>query len=383
MSGRYIIPTVRYRHGCLELIDQTLLPGREEIIRLRTVDAVVEAIGTLRVRGAPAIGVAGAYGLLVAIEEAFGGDGPVFHSRVPEEPTSGEGGVAQRASWPDCNELVRALEGAAKRITAVRPTAANLSWAVRRAMHVVREQHTAADLLRALLAECDAILCEDLRMCRALGAHGAALIGDGSSILTHCNTGGLATSGFGTALGIVFAAVAGGRTVRVYADETRPLLQGARLTAWECRRAGIPVTVLVDGAAASLFAAGRVDCVIVGADRIAANGDTANKVGTLAVAVLANRYGVPFYVAAPSSTIDASRQSGADIPIEQRDAEEVLQFAGTLVAPGDINVYNPAFDVTPANLISGIITERGVTLPPYAFCAGGAEGSEAHRGGGA
>ena len=226
-------------------------------------------------------------------------------------------------------------------------------------------------MLRALRDEAVAIYNEDLDMCRALGRHGSELIEDGASIMTHCNAGGLATSGFGTALGVIFAAVEAGKSVRVYADETRPLLQGARLTAWECRRRNVPVTVLVDGAAASLMGRGGVSCVVVGADRIAANGDTANKIGTCTAAVLAKRFDVPFYVAAPTSTIDTSIKSGAEIPIEERPADEVLSFAGVQVAPEEADAYNPAFDVTPAELISAIITENGIFTPPYSFEAPG------------
>jgi methylthioribose-1-phosphate isomerase len=202
-------------------------------------------------------------------------------------------------------------------------------------------------------------------MCFAIGRHGAALLDDGDSVLTHCNTGGLATSGYGTALGVVFAAVEGGKKIHVYADETRPLLQGARLNAWECAERGIPVTVLCEGAAASLMREGRVSCVIVGADRIAANGDTANKIGTLTLAIAAGRFGVPFYVAAPSSTIDPAIADGSAIPIEQRAEDEVRLFRGVAIAPGAARAYNPAFDVTPRDLITAFITEKGVIQPPF------------------
>jgi methylthioribose-1-phosphate isomerase len=222
-------------------------------------------------------------------------------------------------------------------------------------------------LLDALLAEADAILREDLAMGRAMAAHGATLVGDDDAVLTHCNTGGLATGGIGTALGAVFAAAARGARVRVFAGETRPLLQGARLTAWECRARGIPVTVLVEGAAASLLASGRASCVMVGADRIARNGDTANKVGTLGLAVLARRFDVPFYVVAPTSSIDSSLADGARIPVEHRDGDEVARVGGVRVAPEGAGAYNPAFDVTPADLVSAIVTERGVHRPPFDF----------------
>jgi methylthioribose-1-phosphate isomerase len=212
-----------------------------------------------------------------------------------------------------------------------------------------------------------AIHAEDIDMCRRLGNHGAALLRDGDGVITHCNTGGLATGGFGTALGVVFAAHSQGKRIHVYADETRPLLQGARLTAWECREVGVDVTVLVDGAAASLLASGQVACAITGADRIAANGDSANKIGTLALALAAARFQVPFYIAAPSSTIDPSLASGGLIPIEQRNPNEVRAFAGATSTPAGVDAYNPAFDVTPHDLIAGIITEDGVHRPPYRF----------------
>jgi methylthioribose-1-phosphate isomerase len=330
------------------------------------VDAVCEAIRSLRVRGAPALGVAGAYGLLVALEEAFAGDAPIFHSAVPDEASSPAPGPLR--AGVDIPAMRAALEDASARILATRPTAINLGWALCRMAGVYGDRwNDPAGLAAALLAEADAIHREDLEMCVTLGRHGGTLLADGDAVLTHCNTGGLATSGFGTALGVVFTAAQDGKKVRVYADETRPLLQGARLTAWECRRNGIPVTVLVEGAAASLLASGKVSCVIVGADRIAANGDTANKVGTLGLAILAKRYGVPFYVAAPSSTIDRAVPDGDAIPIEQRSATEVTAFGGVATAPGDADAFNPAFDVTPGELIAGIITEEGVLRPPYDF----------------
>jgi methylthioribose-1-phosphate isomerase len=334
------LPTVRFSGGCLRIIDQTLLPARYEILSLASVDAVCEAIRSLRVRGAPAIGIAGAYGILVALLEAR---------------TKGLG------------DLHEYLVDATRRIGATRPTAVNLSWALHRMRSVCENVTEGGDLIAALTREADAILEEDLAMSAAMTAHGATLIADDGAVLTHCNTGGLATGGGGTALGAVFAAAADRRRVHVYANETRPLLQGARLTAWECAQRGIPVTVLVEGAAASLLASGRIACVLVGADRIAANGDTANKVGTLGLAVLARRAGVPFYVVAPSSSIDASLPSGASVEIEHRGHDEVVRFAGLATAPEGIAAYNPAFDVTPAELIDAIVTERGVHRPPYHF----------------
>lgn len=361
-----IIPTIRLKKGAAEIIDQTLLPVEYRIIRLASVADVCEAITALRIRGAPALGIAGAYGLLVAVEERWGGDGVYFFD--------GDTGLDRVGAFPGTvavEELRAVLERNKDVIAATRPTAVNLHWALERMAAVYRrEWESGGAMLRALLDEAVAIHDEDLNMCRALGAHGAELLHDGDAVLTHCNTGGLAASGYGTALGVVFAAVESGKKIRVYADETRPLLQGARLTAWECARRNIPVTVLVDGASASLLSREKVSCVLVGADRIAANGDTANKVGTLNLAIVAKRFGVPFYVAAPSSTIDASLPDGTKIPIEERPADEVKTFAGVSVAAREADVYNPAFDVTPGELIAGIITENGVARPPFDFSAG-------------
>ncbi len=334
------LPTVRFADGRLRIIDQTLLPGRYQIISLATLDAVCEAIRALRVRGAPAIGIAGAYGLLVALSEAR---------------TKG------------LDDLRECLADATRRIGTTRPTAVNLAWALDRMRGVWTRDHDGRALADVLAREAHAILNEDLAMSAAMTAHGAALLRHGDAVLTHCNTGGLATGGGGTALGAVFAAAAEGKDVAVFANETRPLLQGARLTAWECAQRGIPVTVLVEGAAASLLSSGEVASVWVGADRIAANGDVANKVGTLGLAILARRAGVPFYVVAPSSSIDVSRVSGASIPIEHRAHDEVVRFGGLATAPDGVAAYNPAFDVTPAELVDAIITEHGVHRPPFHF----------------
>jgi methylthioribose-1-phosphate isomerase len=362
MNALTAIPTVRFAHGRLRIIDQTLLPARYEIIALASVDAVCEAIKSLRVRGAPAIGVAGAYGLLVAVEEIWGRNARMFDSGI-----SDAGDVhAPRLDMPgaiDVDELKTALDAAADRIVATRPTAVNLAWAVNRMRAVWKDENDAHEICRRLVTEADAILREDLDMGRAMTSHGASLLKNGDRVLTHCNTGGLCAGGIGTALGVVFAAVANGATVSVFADETRPLLQGARLTAWECRERGIPVTVLVDGAAASLLASGQVSCVLVGADRIARNGDTANKVGTLGVAIIAKQFKIPFYVVAPTSTIDASLRDGSGIPVEQRAGSEVIQL-------DRVGAYNPAFDVTPAQFITAIVTERGVHRPPFDWGGG-------------
>jgi methylthioribose-1-phosphate isomerase len=326
--------------GRLELLDQTLLPVRLVWLECPDVDTVVEAIRSLRVRGAPAIGIAGAYGVAVAAAEAV---------------RDGLGPEAARA-----HVLARA-----ELLACARPTAVNLRWAVERVVSLLAglsERTGAAALLDAALAEARRIHEEDRRLCVAIGAHGAAILPEGG-VLTHCNTGALATGGDGTALGVITAAWDRGRRFDVFADETRPLFQGARLTAWELVERGIPVTVLVDSAAAQLLRSGRISACIVGADRITANGDTANKIGTYGLAVLAEAHGVPFFVAAPSSTFDLALATGDDIPIEQRSPEEVLRPLGVQAAPDRAGAYNPAFDVTPARLITAIITEHGVIRP--------------------
>ena len=326
--------------GGLEILDQTLLPGRLEWIACRDVDTVVEAIRGLRVRGAPAIGIAGAYGLAVAAAEGV---------RARLGPAAARAHVLARGEILAC----------------ARPTAVNLRWAVDRALVAVAglpDSTDAATLAAVLLAEARTIHDEDRRLCAAIGRHGAALLPDGG-VLTHCNTGALATGGAGTALAAITTAWDQGRRLEVFADETRPLFQGARLTAWELVERGIPVTVLVDGAAGHLLKTGRVAACIVGADRITARGDTANKIGTYALAVLAREHGVPFFVAAPSSTFDLAIESGDDIPIEERSAAEVLAPLGVAAAPAGARAYNPAFDVTPARLITAIVTERGVIRP--------------------
>jgi methylthioribose-1-phosphate isomerase len=326
--------------GQLDILDQTRLPACLEWIACRDVDAVVEAIKSLRVRGAPAIGIAGAYGLVVAAGEA------IRDGLVPD---------AARAHVLARGEL----------LACARPTAVNLRWAVERALRELTSLPPVAsahDLAAALLTTARAIHDEDRELCAAIGRHGAALLPDGG-ILTHCNTGALATGGAGTALAAITTAWEQGKKIRVFADETRPLFQGARLTAWELVQCGIPVTVLVDAAAGHLLSTGRVQACIVGADRITAAGDAANKIGTYALAVLARAHGVPFYVAAPSSTFDLSIESGADIPIEERAAAEVLAPLGVAAAPAGVEAFNPAFDVTPASLITALVTEHGVIQP--------------------
>ena len=325
----------------MRIIDQTLLPERAVERDLRTVDDVCEAIATLAVRGAPAIGVAGAMGLYASLLPHAGEPPARFRER---------------------------LDAHARRIAHTRPTAANLAWAVREMLHAANAANgDTAGVLAALRDRAGALLEEDRAMCRRIGEHGAPLIPDGARVLTHCNAGALATTGIGTALAPVYAAAAAGRRVEVIADETRPLLQGSRLTAWELARAGIPVRVIADGAAGSLMRAGRVDLVIVGADRIAANGDVANKIGTYPLSVLARHHGIPFYVAAPASTFDPTLDTGDAIVIEQRSRDEIARGFGRVTVPEGAAVENPAFDVTPAALVSAIVSDRGVHRPPYRF----------------
>ena len=328
----------------LRILDQRELPHACIERDLRTVPEVCDAIRTLAVRGAPAIGAAGAIGLAAAMQ-----------------PRDGE----DAASW-----WVRLGESAAC-VRAARPTAVNLPWAIDRLLaraHAARATDASPwTIAAAVRDEATAIVAEDRAMCDAIGAHGAVLLPDGARVLTHCNAGALATCGIGTALAPVYVAHAAGRGVAVWADETRPLLQGSRLTAWELTRAGVPVTVIADGMAASLLRTGRIDAVLVGADRIAVNGDAANKIGTYALALAARAHDVPFYVLAPSSTLDAKTADGAAIPIEERDADEIRMLMGRRAAPANVAVWNPAFDVTPAALITAIVTDRGVVRPPFDF----------------
>jgi len=357
-----ILPTIDYRKGRIEIIDQTLLPGRLRVLRLRSLAELEDAIGSLRVRGAPAIGLAAAYGMLLSLEEHLRkrvkGAPRYFFDRGSFVTPFSDAGIS-------AGEIRRALESARKRIAATRPTAANLFWALDRVAHAAR--HGGRDpfeICCSTAAEAFWIHHEELEIELAIGRNGERLIRDGMNVLTHCNAGGLATAGFGTALGVLYAAWEKGKRFHVYVDETRPLLQGARLTAWELSRRRIPHTLLCDGAAASLFAAGKVDAVVVGADRVAANGDTANKVGTLGLAVLCARYKRPFYVAAPASTFDHSIPAGSSIPIEERGGREVTSIGGRRIAPEGTRAYNPAFDVTPATLVRAIVTERGVIKHP-------------------
>lgn len=317
--------------GHLELIDQRQLPGKLVYLTCTAVPEVWDAIKSLAVRGAPAIGVTAAYGAFIA-------------ARAPGDP------------------LANLLKGCEYLATA-RPTAVNLFWALDRmktfGRRLAEKKLPREDFLAALLAEAKTIHNEDIAMCRAIGSFGAPLIKDGDGVLTHCNAGSLATSYYGTALAVIYAAQEQGRRFRVFADETRPVLQGARLTHWELAQAGVDVTLICDNMAGYAMKLGKINLVIVGADRIAANGDTANKIGTYAVAVLAREHGIPFYVAAPASTFDLSIPDGSHIPIEERNADEVRKFGAQPASLPDAQVWNPAFDVTPANLIAAIITDRG------------------------
>jgi methylthioribose-1-phosphate isomerase len=326
-----------WEDGVLCLIDQTALPHELRSRSCTTWEEVAEAIRALRVRGAPAIGLAAAYGLALA---------------------------AGRLSGTRAERLGQ-LRTAAAGLRATRPTAVNLAWALDRLLALAEATPEPEHLPARLLEEAHAMAAADIAMNQCMAAHGAALFPEGASVLTYCNTGMLATGGWGTAFGVLRRAHEEGRRIRVIACETRPVLQGARLTAWELMQNGIPATLITDNAAAALMRAGEVDAVIVGADRIAANGDTANKIGTYALAVLAHAHGLPFYVAAPLSTVDLATPEGTVIPIEERSADEVTMLAGTRVAAPGIAVRNPAFDVTPHRLITAIVTESGVLRPPY------------------
>jgi len=331
------LETMRWKNNRLELIDQRLLPKKNIYISCVTSGDVREAIKTMVVRGAPAIGIAGAYGVYLGMRKSRARNFDAFKKE---------------------------MSAVIKRLASSRPTARNLFWALERMDALVKENHKkpVKTLKSLILAEAHTILAEDMKICRAMGRYGAKLIPTHAGILTHCNAGGLATAGYGTALGVIFAARK--KIRRVYADETRPVLQGARLTAWELDRARIPVTLICDNMAASLMAAKKVDAVIVGADRIAANGDTANKIGTYNLAVLARYHKISFYVAAPFSTFDLSITDGTGIEIEERSAEEVRKIGSACIAPEKVSVWNPAFDVTPAKLITAIITEKGIIRRP-------------------
>ena len=345
MNAGTPLPAVRFapESAALTIIDQTRLPGTLVELSLTDLAAMVEAIQSLRVRGAPAIGVAGAIGLAVLAEGAASANPATFDAVITD---------------------------AAAALRSARPTAVNLAWAVDRVL-AAGVVGGASPAVRAgmMRAEATTILDEDVAMCASIGAHGATLLRSGMTVLTHCNAGSLATAGIGTALAPVYTLHARGDSIRVFADETRPLLQGARLTAWELDRAGVPVTLLTDGMAASVMRSGVIDAVLVGADRIAANGDVANKIGTYGVAVLAHHHGIPFYVLAPTSTLDPQTPHGDAMHIEMRHADEVRSHGGVQTAPAGVAVHNPAFDVTPAALVTAIVTDRGVFHPPYHFAS--------------
>ena len=331
---------VDWDNGRIRFIDQTRLPLEEKYFETDEVDVLTDAIRSLRIRGAPALGIAAAFGIVLGAN-GFSG--------------SGRG------------EFLRHIETVSSVIGATRPTAVNLFWALHR-MHAVIAAHPMHDttaLKSLLLDEALAIQRDEIETCRMIGLHGAEIIRDGSTILTHCNTGALATGDYGTALGVIIRAHESGKKIRVFVDETRPLFQGARLTTWELEKHGIDTVLITDSTAAFVMQQGKIDVGIVGADRIVANGDVANKIGTYSLAVLAEKHGVPFYVAAPASTIDFALSSGKEIPIEERDSKEVTEIFGNRIAPAGTQVYAPAFDVTPHELISGIITEHGILRPPY------------------
>ncbi len=334
-----MVPTIEWRNGVVRLLDQSKLPGVVEFLDCQDYQTVADAIQTLKVRGAPAIGVTAAMGVALG---------------------------AQSIQTMDYSTFAQAVHNICDVLAKTRPTAVNLFWALERMRRKLESLRTepVSMIKQSLMAESQSILDEDILLCKTMGKFGAELIQDGQTVLTHCNAGSLATAGYGTALGVIRAAWEQGKKINVIADETRPVLQGARLTVWELMEDDIPVTLITDSMAGTLMRQGKIHLCVVGADRIAANGDVANKIGTYSVAVLARAHNIPFYVAAPYSTIDLKTKSGADIPIEQRNPLEVTTIHGSHpVAPKDVAVYNPAFDVTPAELITSIITERGVFKP--------------------
>ncbi len=338
-----MIPTLEWTAAGVRFLDQTKLPLEETYVLATSYQEVANVITTMIVRGAPAIGVSAAMGVALGV---------------------------QRSSAKSVSELRPEFDTIARTLAATRPTAVNLFWAIERMrLHfetlAAQPGITVDEIRSALIAEANAMYDEDIAACKAMGARGAALMPKSGTVLTHCNAGALATCGYGTALGVIRAAVERGHKLHVFADETRPFLQGARLTAWELMHDSIPTTVLCDNMAASLMRQGKIQAVIVGADRIAANGDVANKIGTYGVAVLAKEHGIPFYVAAPWSTIDTATPTGDAIPIEQRPAVEVTHHAGKQLTPNGVGIENPAFDVTPSRYVTAIITERGVLRAPY------------------
>jgi methylthioribose-1-phosphate isomerase len=337
-----MLPTIDLQDDAIIMVDQRKLPAQEIYVRCRTAPEVAKAIRTMVIRGAPAIGVAAAYGIALG---------------------------AKRSTAKGTRQLAVDFQKTCELMAATRPTAVNLFWAIDRMKRTFAEGAQAGEspeeLVARLAREAKAIHDEDVANCRLMGGHGAQVVPDGARVLTHCNAGALATAGYGSALGVIRAAVEQGKKIAVFADETRPFLQGARLTAWELVREGIHTTVITESMAGPLMRAGEIDLVVVGADRIAANGDTANKIGTYTVAVMAKEHNIPFYVVAPLSTIDLSTPDGDRIPIEERDEREVSHLGGSQLTPKGANIRNPAFDITPFRYISGIVTERGILKPPY------------------
>jgi methylthioribose-1-phosphate isomerase len=332
--------TVFWEDNKVKMIDQRLLPGEHVIAEFDSVDAVARSIREMYVRGAPAIGATAAYGMALAA-------------------------YASPARARD--SLLNDLAAAKETLDAARPTAVNLTWATRRLMTLAEQTvlDNVDDIRSALLAEAESLADEDVEINRRMGFNGAEVVPDGANLLHHCNTGSLATVDFGTALGVIYACQEQGKEIHVWVDETRPRLQGARLTAWELMRAEVPMHLIADNAAGHLMRTGRVDVVIFGADRVAANGDVANKIGTYKLGVVAKENGIPVYAVVPTSTIDLSLPTGDDIPIEERDAEEVTHVGDTVIAPVDVPVYNPAFDITPHRYLTGIVTEEGICYPPF------------------
>ena len=337
-----MLPTIDLQDDVIVMVDQRKLPAQEVYVRCRTAPEVAKAIRTMVIRGAPAIGVAAAYGIALGMK---------------------------RSSAKGTHQFAVEFQKFCDLMAATRPTAVNLFWAIDRLKRVfaagAQAGESPEELSARLIREAQAIHDEDVANCRAMGGHGAEVVADGARVLTHCNAGALATAGYGSALGVIRAAVEQGKKIAVFADETRPFLQGARLTAWELVRDGINTTVITESMAGPLMRAGEIDVVVVGADRIAANGDTANKIGTYTVAVLAHEHNIPFYVAAPLSTIDLATPDGDTIPIEERDQREVSHLGSSRLTPIGAHIRNPAFDVTPHRYITGIITERGILRPPY------------------